>query len=126
MWVPWSHRKSLPPTEGTRGISDVPIHDRIWWQVSNRGRGQRPIELREAVATYLSASADAFEYEYVLLGQAWLNCLDGFNDAERIILEELAEDLPEGNVVRGTARSLLKLLEEGKPLPKRLEFVADE
>jgi hypothetical protein len=125
VWVPWSHRKSSPPTEGKRGFSEVPIHDHIWWQGSTRQRGQRPIELREAVATYLSANADAFEYEYVLLGQAWLNCLDGFSDAERIILEELAEDLPQGNVVRGTARALLKQLDEGKPLPKRLEFAPD-
>jgi hypothetical protein len=126
VWVPWSHRKSSPPTEGMRAISEAPIHDRVWWQGTSTQRGQRPIVLREAVATYLSANADAFEYEYVLLGQAWLNSLDGFSDAERVVLEELAEDLPEGNVVRGTARSMLKLLDEGKPLPKRLEFVADE
>ncbi len=125
VWVPWTHRKSSPPTQGSRAIGEVPIHDHVWWQGAMIRRGERRIELREAVATYLSANADAFEYEYVLLGQAWLNCLDGFSEAERVVLEELAEDLPEGNVVRGTARSLLKLLNEGKPLPKRLEFVAD-
>ncbi|HEY3392319.1 MAG TPA: hypothetical protein VGK58_06415 [Lacipirellulaceae bacterium] len=126
VWVPWTHRNSSPPVHDVRAIREVPIYDRVWWQGRTIQRGQRPIELREAVTTYLSANADAFEYEYVLLGQAWLNCLDGFSEAERVVLEELAEDLPEGNVVRGTARSLLNLLDDGKPLPKRLEFVADE
>jgi hypothetical protein len=41
-------------------------------------------------------------------------------------LDELARDLPEGNVVRGTVRALLKQLDAGETVSKRLEFVADE
>jgi hypothetical protein len=104
----------------------VPIHDHVWWQGTSIRRGAAPVTLREAVATYLKQNPKAFEYEYVRLGQAWLNCLDGSVDEGRNILDELARDLPEGNVVRSTARALLKQLDTGEALPKRLEFVADE
>jgi hypothetical protein len=126
VWVPWPDRDSLSPVHEGGAISDVPIFDEVWWQGATiHGDGTRT-ELREAVAKYLSSSADSFEYEYVGLGEAWLNCLDGKVDVGRHALEQFVRDLPEGNVVRGTARSLIKMLDEGKALPKRLEFAADE
>ena len=57
------------------------------------------------LTAYLAQNANAFEYEYVRLGQAWLNCLDGGVDEGRKVLEELVQQMPEGNVVRGTARA---------------------
>jgi HEAT repeat protein len=126
VWVPWEDRASSPPAHDVGSINVVPIHDRVWWQGTATRLGSPPIKLRDAVAAYLEANPNAFEYEYVLLGQAWLNCLDGLAAADRVVLEHLAQELPQGNIVHGTARSLLKLLDSGEPLPKRLEFVADE
>jgi hypothetical protein len=126
VWVPWEVRESSPPVHDVRSINAVPIHDRVWWQGTTIHLGAPPVKLRDAVASYLEANQNAFEFEYVLLGQAWLNCLDGLADADRVVLEHLAQDLPQGNVVRGSAKALLKQLDAGESLPKRLEFVADE
>jgi hypothetical protein len=125
VWVAWAHRESSPPVHGPGFINAVPIYDRAWWQSTTVRRGGPRVELREAVDKFLAASTDHFEYEYVLLGQAWLNCLDGAIDAGRSRLEQLSQELPEGNVVRATACMLLKDLDSGKPLPKRLEFIAE-
>jgi hypothetical protein len=84
------------------------------------------VKLRDAVTAYLEANPNAFEYEYVRLGQAWLHCLDQRVEKGRVVLEHLAQDLPQGNVVRGTATALLKRLDAGESLPQRLEFAADE
>jgi hypothetical protein len=126
VWTPWPNRESLPPLHGDGVVNAIPIYDRVWWQGTTiHGDGTRT-ELREAVANYLQAGNDDFEYPYVELGKAWLQCLDGHADAGRITLKQLAQGLPEGNVARGTAHALVELLDDGKRLSKRLEFQADE
>jgi hypothetical protein len=126
VWVPWAHRESQPPDHKAGAISDVPFYDQMWWNTGSQTAGGRRIDAREKIAQFLVSSTDRFELEYVQLGSAWLQCLDGDVPTGRKELERLAAALPEGNVVRGTARSLLKMLDGGQQLPKRLEFVADE
>lgn len=125
VWVPWSHRETAPPKvdAGPRG---VPFFDQMWWNTGVQTAGGPRIDNRQLIAEYLSKNTNAFEYDYVRLGRAWLQCLDGNADAGRAELEKLVAELPEGNVVRGTARMLLGKLAASEELPKRLEFVADE
>jgi hypothetical protein len=126
VWVPWTHKESLPPEVGDDPISGVPVTDRQWWRSSViRGDGTQT-ELPERIEAYLQGDSRRFEYEYVRLGAAWLDCLTEFKETGRQELEKLARELPEGNVVRGTARALLRQLDAGQELSKRLEFVADQ
>lgn len=126
VWVPWANRQSSSPDHEPGGITSVPIYDGVGWQASSYVNDGPRINVREKVARYLAAGGNGFELEYVQLGNAWLKCLDGNVGAGRKELERLAQALPEGNVARGTARSLLKQLNAGQELPKRLMFVADE
>jgi hypothetical protein len=126
VWVPWPNRPSRPPSRENSTIMELPIHDGSWWRSTASFADGRSYEMRELIPKYLAKGGDKFEYEYVQLGQAWLNCLDGQVDAGRIELERLVQSLPQGNVVRGTARWLLNELAAGRPLPQRLEFMADE
>jgi hypothetical protein len=125
VWVPWTHRESEPP-DTESGIRESPVYDGISWRSATRTAGSRAVDVREKIANYMPKNLNAFEYEYVLLGQAWLQCLDGNVAGGKAELDHLARDLPEGNLVRGTARFLLGKLSAGEELPKRLEFVADE
>jgi hypothetical protein len=126
VWVPWPHRQSQPPDHERGAITSVPIYDQVGWQRSWQVNDGSRVNVREKVAKYLLAGGDGFELEYVELGNAWLQCLDGNVDSGRKELERLAQSLPEGNIVRGTARNLLQKLATGQALPERLVFVADE
>jgi hypothetical protein len=127
VWTPWPNRKSQPPQHESQGARDgLPFYDQMWWRTGVQVAGNPRVDNRERIAEYLPKSGDQFEFEYVQLGRAWLQCLDDNVVEGRREIERLANDLPEGNIVRGTARELLKKLAAGQELPRRLEFVADE
>jgi hypothetical protein len=125
VWVPWSRRETAPPIVD-RGPRGVPFFDQMWWNTGVQTAGGARVDNRQLIAEFLTKNANAFEYDYVRLGRAWLQCLDGQVDAGRAELEKLVAELPAGNVVRGTARELLRKLTAGEELSKRFEFVADE
>jgi hypothetical protein len=126
VYVPWAHRKSQPPIHESGASERVPIFDGVGARSGRQVAGNPRQDVRELVAHFLAKSSDNFEREYTELGRAWLQCLDGNADAGRVELEKLAAELPQGNIVRGTARMLLGKLAAGEELPQRLEFVADE
>ena len=124
-WVPWSHRKSQKPMSGFhRGEREtVPISHGKWWRGSSTYGDGTKENLRQRVERFLKTRREAFEYEYVLLGEAWLDWRDGDAAKARAALERLMKPLPEGNVVRATAAMLLDRLTSDKSCPKRLNFV---
>jgi len=128
--TPWHHRTSDPPYASVplfvRGdVSNrPPIHNRVWHYGSFDKGTRRRDGLREKVARFLSDSPDAFEYEYVRMGKAWLDWHDDRQSARRQ-LEQLVKELPKGNVARGTAVWLIQQIDENKEPPKRLNFVPD-
>jgi hypothetical protein len=126
VWTRWAHRPSSPPIHESSGPNSVPIFDGATPRSGTQIAGQPRVDIRETVAKFLAQPGDQFEREYVQLGRAWLRCLDGQLESGRAELDLLVQTLPEGNIVRGTARSLLTKLATGQPLPQRLEFVADE
>lgn len=123
--VPWEHRASeAPVSDGYAGTRDsVPITHGKWWRGSaDYGDGTKE-NLRQRVERFLKTKKKAFEYEYVLLGSAWLAWRDGKPDSAKAELERLVKPLPDGNVAKATAAWLIGQLETGKTCPKRLNFV---
>ncbi len=125
VWVPWGYRQTDPPFTEHDTYRNSPIHNEVWHRGSFGYGDGRKETLREKVARFLRESPDAFEYEYVRLGKAWLDWHDGDHKGARRQLEQLSKELPKGNVVRGTAIWLLQQMDEGKLLPKRLKFMPD-
>ncbi len=125
VWVPWGYRQTDPPFTEHDTYRNSPIHNEVWHRGSFGYGDGRKETLREKVARFLRESPDAFEYEYVRLGKAWLDWHDGDHKGARRQLEQLSKELPKGNIVRGTAIWLLQQMDEGKLSPKRLKFMPD-
>lgn len=114
-WVPWSHRQASPPIFDATGRRA--FYNDIYFRTSVNGS---PLE--ERLPKLIEQSPEQFETEYRRLGLAWLGLHQ--NDAEAITqLQQLITELPEGNVVRATARHLLDLAADKKPIPRRFKFV---
>ncbi|MFC1739059.1 HEAT repeat domain-containing protein [Planctomycetota bacterium] len=126
VWTEWEYRESAPPFAGQDTYDKPPIHHEVWHRGTFGYGDGREETLREKVARFLSEYPNFFEYEYVQLGKAWLDWRDDDHSQARQQLKQLREVLPKGNVVRGTAIWLLQQMDEGKPPPKRLNFVPDQ
>jgi hypothetical protein len=126
VFVPWIHRQSDAPVARDRPRLGPPIYNKVWHRGSfDYGDGNEET-LRQKVARLVQETPDAFEWEYLELGQAWLAWDDGRVDSAREQLARLAAALPRGNLVRGTAVSLLAQIKQGEKAPRRLAFVPDE
>lgn len=123
VWTEWEYRESVPPFAGQDTYDKPPIHHEVWHRGTFGYGDGREETLREKVARFLSEYPNFFEYEYVQLGKAWLDWRDDDHSQARQQLKQLREVLPKGNVARGTAIWLLQQMDEGKPPPKRLNFV---
>lgn len=123
VWTEWEYRESAPPFAGQDTYDKPPIHHEVWHRGTFGYGDGREETLREKVARFLSEYPNFFEYEYIQLGKAWLDWRDDDHSQARQQLKQLREVLPKGNVARGTAIWLLQQMDEGKPPPKRLNFV---
>jgi len=116
IWVPWSHRQCDPPS---RSFSNRPaFYDNIWLRTNVDGK---PLE--ERLPALIKNSPEMFETEYNRLGMAWLD-LHKNKAGAADQLRALVRELPDGNVVRMMAKSLLDLSANGKAIPKRFRFAA--
>ena len=125
VWVPWGYRQSDPPFTYSYIGPDrpdrqdkPPIYERVWYRYP-----------KEKTIRFIRDYPNAFEHEHARLGKAWLDWHEGDRDGARQQLQRLTEELPKGNVVRGTAIWLLQQMDENKrPLKRhrRLNFVPDE
>jgi beta-lactamase regulating signal transducer with metallopeptidase domain len=126
VWVPWTHRKSPAPVTRDMDRMGPPIYNTVWHRGSfDYGDGTEET-LRQKTARLIQEAPDAFEWEYLKLGKAWLDWDDGGVDIAKEQLARLIAALPRGNLVRGTAASLLEQLKQGDKAPRRLTFVPDE
>jgi len=126
VWVPWGYRETDPPRTKVDSSNILPIRAGVWWQGGFRSPGDERGEThRERVARFLSESRNAFGYDYVRVGKAWLDWHDGDRGGARAQLQRLAEELPPGNLARGTAMWLLRQMDGGEDPPRHLKFVPD-
>ncbi|MCF7975179.1 MAG: M56 family metallopeptidase [Phycisphaerae bacterium] len=126
VWVPWTHRKSPAPVTRDMDRMGPPIYNTVWHRGSfDYGDGTEET-LRQKTARLIQEAPDAFEWEYLKLGKAWLDWDDGGVDSAKEQLARLIAALPRGNLVKGTAVSLLEQLKQGDKAPRRLTFVPDE
>jgi hypothetical protein len=127
VWVPWGYRRTSAPLSGinTDFKDNSPIYHEVWC----RGRfdyGDGTEEtLPERVQRFLREQPNAFEHDYVRMGKAWLDWHAGDMEGARQQLEQLVEELPIGNLARGTTVWLLQQMDDKKEPPKRLNFVPD-
>lgn len=122
VWVPWPDRRCDPPVTDWQPSGGAPITHGKWWRGSSSYADGRRENLREQIVRFLRERPNAFEREYQLLGNAWLDWRDENTAAAGRQLAELVEKLPERNVARATAKWLLESLESGGQCPKRLNF----
>lgn len=115
IWVPWEHRTSDPPKTGLGHMAA--FYNDIWLRTSANGKS-----LEERLPVLIKDSADMFETEYHRLGMAWLD-LHKNKAGAMDKLRNLTRELPEGNIVRTTAQSLIDGHKDGLPIPKRFKFV---
>ena len=109
IWTPWSE-KTKPPLKEVplrRKATRCPIHHDIWWHGRFPGHEESDEEVDQPLDRFLRDHPTSFEYDYVRVGKAWQNWHHRGQDVARPELEELAEELPEGNVARDTAAWLL-------------------
>jgi hypothetical protein len=133
VWIPWPHRKTLAPCPGLDTIGRPPDvdsmppldKDGMWWRGEYTDRHGHTETMSEKVERYLRESPDAFEYEYIRLGKAWLQWHDGDAKRARQEFERLTKELPRANLVRSTALWLLQQMDQGKAPQKGLKFVPD-
>ncbi len=126
VWVSWGYRRTNPPLTGHDLQNNSPIYHEVYFRGTFSYGNGREETLPERVARFLREQPDAFEYDYVRLGKAWLDWHAGNRQGARAQLERLAKELPKGNLARGTAVSLLKRMDNDADPPKRLDFVPDE
>lgn len=116
VWVPWEHRESTPPQSGFN--ARPAFYSDIWLRTNVNGKS-----LEDRLPRLIRDSANMFETEYHRLGMAWLDLHKNKPEgAEQ--LRKLIDELPEGNVVKTTAQSLLNTSKKGEQIPKRFKFVA--
>ena len=120
IWTPWAGVTDPPLTEARR----CPIHHDIWWRGQFPGHEDTDEEVDQPLDRFLRDHPTSFEYDYVRVGKAWQDWHHRGKAAARPELQELVEELPQGNVARDTAAWLLSELESGKKPPKRLRFVS--
>ena len=105
--------------QGRSGFKNLVYHG-IYFRTSSNGHS-----LEERLPALIRDSAMMFETEYNRLGLAWLD-LHKTKPGAADELRRLVEELPEGNVVRATAQSLLDTVANSEPVPRRLDFVAHQ
>ncbi len=125
VWVPWGYRRTNAPLTGPDSEDSSPIHHGVYYR-STFSSGGREENLPQRVERFLRENPDAFEHDYVRLGRAWLDWHAGDRDGARTQLEQLARQLPKGNLARGTAVWLLERMDSGEAPPRRLDFVVDK
>lgn len=125
-WTPWPGREpTLPNAALGQDWHDLhrktrpPIHHETWHRGNYNGES-----LDDFVNRWLKEFPDAFEVPYVRVGRAWLDWRSGKTREARSVLLELSDKLPEGNVARDTAASLLYQLDYGAEPTKKLLFVS--
>jgi hypothetical protein len=122
-WTPWSHRNSEPPATGITRPTDTPIEHEAYYRGVFHRDGRKE-SLPERVDGYLREQPNAFEFDYVRVGKAWLDWHDGKTKESRGLLFDLIRRLPKGNVAHTTAIQLLTDMEYGQEPRRRLEFIA--
>jgi HEAT repeat protein len=127
IWIPWGYRRSNPPMSGinTNLEDNSPIFNEVWFRGTFRYGDGREETLPQRVERFLRERPDAFEREYVQMGKAWLDWHAGKTEEARMQLEQLVQELPKGNLARGTAARLLQQMDNNEAPPKRLTFVPD-
>jgi len=125
VWVLWGYRQSNPPTIERDLENNSPIYNGVWFRGRFSYGNGREETLPERVSRFLRERPDAFEHEYVRMGKAWLDWHAGDAAGARRELEDLARELPKGNLARGTAVWLLQQMDDNRDPPKRLNFVPD-
>lgn len=128
VWVPWGLRRTNAPPSGMGADrrNGSPIHHEVWFRGKfSYGDGTEET-LTQRVERFLREQPNAFEYDYVRMGKAWLDWHAGDSDGARQQLERLVRDLPAGNLARGTAAWLLQQMHDQQAPPKRLNFVPDK
>ena len=127
VWVPWGYRRTNPPLSGININREdkSPIYHEVWFRGTFRYGDGREETLPEKVERFLREQPNAFEYDYVRMGKAWLDWHAGDIEGARQQLEQLVKDLPIGNLARGTTVWLLQQMDDQKKPPKRLNFVSD-
>ncbi|MBN1359256.1 MAG: hypothetical protein JW993_01635 [Sedimentisphaerales bacterium] len=126
VWTPWGYRRTDPPLSRLDVMDGVPIYHGVWHRGTFSYGDGREETLPERVERFLRERPDAFEYDYVRLGKAWLDWHAGDAEGARTQLNRLAQELPKGNLARGTAVSLLQRMAEGAAPPRRLDLVPDK
>ncbi len=128
VWIPWGYRRTNPPLSGinTNREDKSPIYHEVWFRGTFRYGDGREETLPEKVERFLREQPDAFERDYVRMGKAWLDWHAGDTEGARQQLEQLIEELPKGNLARGTSVWLLQQMDDNKKPPKRLNFVPDQ
>jgi len=123
VWTAWPGRESEPPLHSSETASPI-FHD-IWWRGEFPGHLDTDTKIDEPLGRFLQQHPNAFEFDYVRVGKAWLTWCHTSEEEGRKQLAQLVRELPAGNVARGTAAWLLRQLDEGQEPPRNLGFVPD-
>jgi len=125
VWTAWDYRETEPPIIENDHKKLAPIYADVW-KNGSINYGKVPDEsFPQRIARFLREQPRSFEHDYVRLGRAWRDWHEGKEQEAAKQLRMLVEELPKGNLARGTAAWLLQEMGPGREPPKRLKFVPD-
>ncbi len=121
-WIPWEHRKCSSPLNDSGAYGGSPVFHGAWWRRGHTSSDGTKTDYRGMIKAFLKDKPDAFEREYTEMGEYWLDWRDGKKEKALKGLKKFIQKLPDGNVAKMTAQTLIKGLEDGGNCPKRLNF----